>query len=220
MIPKMFGHPVELATFWAFTIIASSLKPGSVAILSFARNFQSVPVSLIGITVATTTFPILAKAVTDHSLQQFRKILKISFWIIFLGSVLAGVVMFVIREPLIRILFGGGAFDQQSIARTALTLGIFTLAIPTESLVQLMARAFYATKNTAIPVVFSIVSFGVATITAVYLVPRFDIVALPFAFFLASTAELILLSIFIFPRLQKMSREALKDSPLPHLDRI
>src|SRR3989344_4736084 len=42
MLPKMFGHPVELAMFWGFTIIASGLASGSVAVLSFARNFMSV----------------------------------------------------------------------------------------------------------------------------------------------------------------------------------
>lgn len=215
MIPKMFGHPVELATFWVFTIIASGLKPGSVAILSFARNFQSVPVSLIGITIATTTFPLLAQAITDHSLDKFRKILKTSFWIIFLGSVLAAGIIFIIREPLIKIVLGGGAFQQESILRTALTLGIFTLAIPTESLVQLMARAFYATKNTIIPVMFSIVGFVISVSTAFYLVPRLDIVALPLAFFLASFTELILFLIFTPIRLKKMRKEA---SSGPHLN--
>ena len=218
MVPKMFGHPVELATFWVFTIFASALKPGSVAILSFARNFQSVPVSLIGITIATTTFPLLAQSITNHSIERFNKILKTSFWVIFSGSVLAGGIVFLIREPLIRIVLGGGSFDNESVLRTALTLGIFTLAIPTESLVQLMARAFYATKNTTIPVVFSIIGFIISTTAAFYLVPRFDIIALPFSFFLASATELILLLLFIPNRLKKMAKEAIKDSPLPHLE--
>lgn len=125
--------------------------------------------------------------------------------------------VFIIREPLIRIVFGGGSFDTDSVLRTALTLGVFTLAIPTESLVQLLARAFYATKNTTIPVVFSIIGLAVSASTAFYLVPRFDIIALPFAFFLASTAELILLLIFIPKRLKNLAKE---DSSLPHLDGI
>lgn len=217
MIPKMFGHPVELATFWAFTIIASRLQPGSVAIMSFARNFESVPVSLIGITVATTTFPVMAQAITDHSLKQFKKILKISFGIILGGSVAAAGILFLIREPLIRTVFSGGAFNQASILRTALTLGMFTLAIPAESLVQLMARAFYATKNTIIPVFFSIINFVVSTSMALYLVPRMDIVALPLAFFLGSSAELLLLLAFIPWRLHKIAREVSSSSG-PHLN--
>jgi len=219
MIPKMFGHPVELATFWAFTIIASRLEPGSVAIMSFARNFESVPVSLIGITVATTTFPLLAQAITNHSLEQFKKILKMSFWIILGGSVAAAGIIFLIREPLIRLVFSGGAFNQASIVRTALALGIFTLAIPTESLVQLMARAFYATKNTAIPVVFSIIGFAISTSTALYLVPQLDIVALPFAFFLASAVELLLLLVFMPWRLRNIAKEVSYSSG-PHFDKL
>ena len=207
MIPKMFGHPVELATFWAFTVIASRLQPGSVAIMNFARNFESVPVSLIGITVATTTFPLLARAITDHSLKQFKKILARSFWIILGGSVLSAIALFLIREPLIRIAFSGGAFTHASIVRTALTLGMFTLAIPMESLVQLMARAFYATKNTLIPVIFSVINFIVSTGMALYLVPRLDITALPLAFFFGSGTELILLLIFIPWRLRSVVRD-------------
>ena len=126
-------------------------------------------------------------------------------------------IIFLIREPLIRIVFSGGAFDQASIVRTALALGVFTLAIPTESLVQLMARAFYATKNTAIPVVFSIIGFAISTSTALYLVPQLDIVALPFAFFLASAVELLLLLIFMPWRLRNIAKEVSYSSG-PHLD--
>lgn len=219
MIPKMFGHPVELATFWVFTIIASRLESGSVAILSFARNFESVPVSLIGITVATTTFPLLAQAATDHSMSQFKKILKISFWIILAGSLVSAGILFLIRVPLIRIALGGGAFNDADIMRTALTLGMFTLAIPTEALVQLMARAFYATKNTMIPVSASIIGFIVSTSTALYLVPQLNIVALPLAFFFASAVELILLLALIPWRLRTIAKDV-SHSSLPHLERL
>lgn len=204
MLPKMFGHPVELATFWAFTVIASRLEPGSVAILNFARNFQSVPVSLIGITIATTTFPLLARAIADRTFASFRKTLKISLWLILGGSVFAAAITFLIREPLIRIVLGGGAFDQESVARTALVLGVFALAIPTESLSHLLARAFYATKNTLVPVVLSIGSLMVAIAAAASFTPRFGIVALPLAFFLASLAKLILLLFLLPGRLRKM----------------
>jgi len=108
------------------------------------------------------------------------------------------------REPLIRIVFGGGAFDQTSIERTALVLGVFTLAMPTESLVHLLARAFYATKNTLIPVILSLIGLAIAIVGAVYLTPRFGIVALPFSFFLASLAELILLLLLLPRRLRTL----------------
>src|SRR4030042_1390852 len=150
MIPKMFGHPIELATFWGFTAIASTLTAGSVAIIGFARNFQRVPLSLIGITIATTSFPLLAGAASVTAQDVFWKTLKRSSLLILAGSVLAAVIIYIIREPLIGIFLGGGAFQSADVKKTAAVLGMFCLSIPTEALVHLFARAFYATKNTTI----------------------------------------------------------------------
>ncbi len=205
MIPKMFGHPVELAMFWGFTVIASTLGAGSIAILSFARNFQSVPVSLIGITLSTTSFPIMAKSVADSSLKEFKKTLRDSFWLISGGSVLAAIVTFAIKEPLIRLILGGGAFTEEAILKTSTMLGIFALAIPTESLRHLLARAFYATKNTLIPVVLNILGLIIAIGGGFLLRPSFDILAIPIAFSVASLFELIFLIIFLPHRLKKIS---------------
>ena len=209
MIPKMFGHPVELAMFWGFTVIASGLAPGSVAIMNFARNFMSVPVSLIGITFSTTAFPILSKAISDHSIQQFKKTLKSSFWLILGGSTLAAIFIFIIREPLINLILGGGAFDKEAVAKTALALGVFTLAMPTESLVHLLARAFYATKNTITPVIMSIIGLTVAIGGGYLLAPSLDILAIPTAFAIASLIEVVFLLILLPRRLQQIPAEPL-----------
>jgi putative peptidoglycan lipid II flippase len=204
MLPKMIGHPIELATFWAFTAISSTLIPGSVAVMSFARNFESVPVSLIGITIATTTFPILALAIVDRSVERFRKILKNSFLLIFFSSLAAALVTFWIREPLVRLALGGGAFTASDIARTATVLGVFALAIPAEASTQLLARAFYATKNTIIPVVSSVIGFIIAVGSAYLLVPHYGILAMPLGFFVGSVVKLILLIVLIFSRTNKL----------------
>ena len=204
MLPKMFGHPVELATFWGFTALASGLTPGSVAVLNFARNFQSVPVSLVGIAIATATFPILAEAYSQNAVGRFRATLKRVFWLIFITTWVMAVVTLIVKQPLIQTIFGGGAFGPQDVARTALLLGVFALAIPTESLVHILARAFYATKNTVIPVVVRILGFCISLGGAWLLVPRFDILAIPFAFFLASTIEVILLMMLLSRRLRKL----------------
>ncbi len=214
MLPKMFGHPVELITFWGFTVIASTLATGSVAIMNFARNFMSVPVSLIGITFATTAFPEMAKAIADHSQENFKKVLKNSFWLILGGSVLAAIFTYIIKEPLIRIVLGGGNFSEEAIRKTALTLGVFTLAMPTESLVHLLARAFYATKNTVIPVIMSIIGLVIAIGGGYLLKPSLDILAIPVAFALASLIEVIFLLVLLPRRLRQITPPVV----IPELD--
>jgi len=204
MLPKMFGHPVELAMFWGFTTIASTLGAGSIAIMNFARNFQSVPVSLIGITFSTTAFPAMAKAISNHSKEEFKKTLKNSFWLILGGSTVAAIFTFIIREPLIRMVLGGGNFTEEAMSKTATTLGMLTLAIPTESLVHLLARAFYATKNTTIPVVISIIGLIIAISGGYFLAPSIGIASIPLSFFAASFIEVLLLLILLPSRLKQL----------------
>lgn len=107
--------------------------------------------------------------------------------------------MFVIKRPLVQILLGGGAFDEAAVARTALTLGVFCLAIPTESLNHLFARSFYATQNTVIPVLFSVASLVIAGVGAYYLSQSMGIVGLPIGFFLGSLTKTVGL-FFLFLR--------------------
>jgi putative peptidoglycan lipid II flippase len=190
MAPKMIGHPVEMLTFWVFTSLASFLQPGSISVLSFARNFQSVPVSLIGIAMATAAFPLLAEAVLV-SKQELRTLLYRISKTILLASSAAALFVYIIRYPLVSTLLGGGAFDPDAVARTALVLGVFCLAIPTESLSHLFVRAFYAAQNTMTPVVFSVASLIVSGGSAYLFMGTFGIVGLPLGFFFGSLVRVL-----------------------------
>ena len=202
MLPKMIGHPVELVTFWIFTGLASLLAPGSITVLNFARNFQSVPVSLIGIAMATAVFPVLSQAALS-SPKKLQATLRRTATTIVLASSVAAIMLYAIRTPLITLLLGGGAFDADAIARTALVLGVFCLAIPTESVSHLLARAFYATKDTITPVAFSIVSLIVAGGTAYGLLGSLGMIGLPLAFFIISLVKTAGLWIFLSRKIAK-----------------
>lgn len=204
MIPKMFGHPIELATFWGFTAIASTLSPGSITILNFARNFQSVPISLIGITLATTSFPLLSHAMNERARDAFWLTLKHTFFLILSTSLLTAVFIFLIRDLLVGLFLGGGEFRADDVMKTASVLGVFCLSIPTEALSHLLARAFYATKNTTVPVALSFVGFAIALPGAYFLSPSLGILALPFAFFLGSLSKLIALGCILPLRVRKI----------------
>lgn len=190
MGPKMIGHPVEMLTFWLFTSMASLLSTGSITVLNFARNFQSVPVSVLGIAMATAVFPSLAQAALTSS-AALREVLRRTAVSIGVASTAAAVAMFVIARPLVATLLGGGKFDEAAITLTAAVLGVFCLSIPTESLSHLYARAFYATQNTAIPVAFSLVSLIVAGMSAYFFSASLGIIGLPLGFFLGSAAKAV-----------------------------
>ena len=71
MLPKMASHPVDPLTFLYFTALATHFGAGNVSAVSFARNFQSVPVSLIGVSIAVAAFPVLSAAAASGDRPGF-----------------------------------------------------------------------------------------------------------------------------------------------------
>ncbi|MEK7615870.1 MAG: murein biosynthesis integral membrane protein MurJ [Patescibacteria group bacterium] len=194
MIPKMAGHPIEQLTFAGFTIIASSLGAGSIAIMNFARNFESMPVNVIGATFALTVFPALSRAKTK---DDFNNELWFTGKVIVSVTILAALVMYLIRRPLISILLGGGEFGADEIALTAATFSFFALAIPTESLSHLLARSFYALKNSLTPTLISIGGLVFALGAGYYFSRFMGVRGLALGFFVGSLVKIILLWILL-----------------------
>ncbi len=194
-LPKTISQPVEPLTFLYFTSVASGLVAGSVSSISFARNFQSVPVSLIGVAFAVAAFPVLSRVAASGDRSQFVRLTLSNLATILVITSAAAVVVYAVSTRVVDTFLGGGSFDAEDVHRTGMVLAAFSLSIPFESGVQLLARAFYATHNTLIPVAASILGLAVTVVVAQALLPTQGIVALPLAFTAGQALKLALLGV-------------------------
>ncbi|OGN28979.1 MAG: murein biosynthesis integral membrane protein MurJ [Candidatus Yanofskybacteria bacterium RIFCSPLOWO2_01_FULL_49_25] len=203
MAPKMFGQPVDQLTAFGFTAIASTISAGSIVVFNFAQNFQSMPISVIGITLATTAFPALARAGSQRDSKEFWHQISFTVKTILIIAIPSAIAMYLLRHFIIGLIFGGGEFSAEAVNATAATLGVFTLSIVTESITQLLARAFYSLKNSITPVVIALVGLGIA-IGSGYLFSRtMGVPGLALGFFIGSLMKVIVLSILLKFEAQK-----------------
>ncbi|HEX7950848.1 MAG TPA: lipid II flippase MurJ [Candidatus Limnocylindrales bacterium] len=197
MLPKMASHPVDPLTFLYFTALATRFGAGNVSAVSFARNFQSVPVSLIGVSIAVAAFPILSAAAAAGDRPAFVRVLATNLATTAILTGGAAVGLFVLSRAAISVLLGGGAFDAEDVALTSGLLAAFALSIPLESLTHLLARAFYATHNTLIPVLASVAGLAVIVVAGEALAPRVGVTAIPVAFTAGSLTKVAVLAVLI-----------------------
>ena len=197
MLPKLLVQPIEQYTMLGFTVIASTIGAGTIVVLDFARNFQSMPINLIGATFAMTAFPALSRAAAQFDLFSFKKELSFSTRTILLISIPSALLLFVFRFALIALLLGGGAFDAHAIAVTATTLGWFALSVPTECLSNLYARAFYALKNSVTVVSVTLLSLAISILFGWRLSGSMGAPGLALGFFAGSIIKITLLSLLL-----------------------
>ena len=207
MVPKMVSHPIEPLTFLYYTALASTLGPGSVSSVSFARNFASVPVSLIGAAFSIVAFPALSVAASTGDRGAFRRVLGTNLATIAVLTVGAAVGLVVLGGLVIRVFLGGEAFDEEDVARTTTLLAVFAIAIPLESLTHLLSRAIYATRNTILPTIASMAGFAAIVVAADDLAPDVGLAAVPASFAVGMAVKVAILSAALLPRVAAIGKQ-------------
>jgi putative peptidoglycan lipid II flippase len=202
MLPKMVSHPIESTTFLFFNRVATGLAVGSVSSVSFARNFQSVPVSVIGIAFALAVFPALSTAHAQGDRRRFLRLLGANTVSITVFTSAAALVLIVGGELVIRVFLGGGAFDEADVVVTAMLLGLFAISIPFESLTHLLSRAIYATRHTILQVLASLSSLAITVIATLALVDGLGVAAIPVGFAIGQASKVVLLALALAVRLR------------------
>jgi putative peptidoglycan lipid II flippase len=203
MLPRMVGLCAVQVQLWAFTALASTFGEGAVSITNLARNFQSFPVSLIGISFATSLFPLLAESAAVYSSSRYLKHLTHAIGATLAAVIPAALILYLVRYPLISLLLGTGEFDAGAVRSTAIVLGMYTLSIPTESINHLLSRAFYALHNTITPMIISIIGIGASIMSAYLLAPLFTVTSIPAGFAIGTALQTFLLLLVLRPHIRK-----------------
>lgn len=203
-IPRTFGLVAQQAGFWINKIIAFTLGVGAVSVYYFANNLQFLPISLFGVSIATATFPDLASFSNGRGKRQFVQTLTRSFCQIIYLTVPVSVIFLLLRAQIVRLVLGTGEFDWSSTIKTAATLGFFSISIFAQSLILLLARAFFALKDTKTPVIVSVISLLINIVLSVFLSKRIGVAGLSLAFSIASFLDMLALLIILRLKLESL----------------
>lgn len=171
-VPRTFGMLADKLNFVVMVALASTISEGSVRIFSSAFDIATVVTGLVGISFATAVFPSLAKNANgnDEGREIFLKYFSQVFLQILFWSLAASVVFLMLRANIVRVIAGYGECNWDCTKVTAAAVGLFSLSLFTQSLIPLLSRAFFALRNTAIPVLIGVAGNIINILLALHLV--------------------------------------------------
>ncbi|MBN2087952.1 hypothetical protein JW758_06430 [Candidatus Peregrinibacteria bacterium] len=201
-LPKIFQYSMWFVMLMAFTGIATKLPEGSVAVYNYARNFMSLPVSLLGIAIAMAMYPTLSHDAGKGNFEKFRRDFKRNRFKSVVYTTLAAVALAILSKFVVGLLLGGGQFGQSDIDLLSSVLVVYCIAIPLESLMHAYHRAYYSLKNTIIPAALHTVIIIFTIIGAKVLSPAIGIYAIPVSFSAGLFVQVNILAM-VFPLVLK-----------------
>jgi len=151
MVPRVFGVAAQQINLIVITAIASTITAGSIAIFSISNNFQSLPVGIIGASFAVAIFPALSRFFAENQKKEFLENFSSIFRQILFFVIPVSVLIFLLRTPIITFIYKTGKFTLSDVQLTSACLGIFALSIFAQSLIPLLARAFFSLQDTKTP---------------------------------------------------------------------
>lgn len=157
--------------------MATSLTAGSISYLNFASRINTLALTIFVSAVTTFIYPkISSQAIINR--EQFIRTISNSIDLISLITIIFSVFVLLFSKEIVNILFLRGAFTENDSDITSRILMIYALALPFLGQRELISRAFYAERNTKVPMLNSIISVIVNLSVNIILIKPFGIYGL------------------------------------------
>ena len=152
--------------------VVAGISEGALSIYYFAESLKAVPIVLIGTAYSVATFPILVAHFTENNMGAFRSVIENALRRLFFFILPIIAFVFILREPLISLLFETGSFTAETTAITAVIVGVFIIGALTMSVLVICARALYACGR-SLAVCFIFFTLSAVEIVLIYTVVPF-----------------------------------------------
>ena len=212
MIPRvvaLLGGKLSLLVQVSLASVASVVDGiSNVAVLTFARHLEMLPIGLFGMSISQAAFPALALHRDSDMVGEFKKTFLSSLHQMLFLVAPAAVILLVLRIPAVRLAFGARRFTWKATILTGYVVAFFSLGVAAHAALYILNRAFYALEEARIPVQVSLVFSGLGIVLAWILVRvcGWGVWAVPLALSVAGILQAIVLLLALDRNLGRFDR--------------
>src|SRR2546422_6666454 len=198
--PRTIALGAVQIVFFVDTNLASSMPGGSLTALNYAFQLMLLPLGVFSIAISAAIFPTLSHYASLGQVTRMRDSVQQAIrWILFL-TLPTVILMIVLRRPIVNLLFQYGNFGSEAREATQAAFLFYSLGLAGHALVQIIARAYYASRDTTTPLALTLISIGLNVVLDVLLAPILFINGLALANSISTLVEATLLLALLAPR--------------------
>lgn len=160
MGPTALGQSVTQINMLVNGILARWATPWAPAALYFAERLLYFPQGILATAMSTVLLPVFSGQAAEGDRASLKDTLNHALKTLLFVMTPAAVGLFVLAEPITRLLLHGGRFGADSVAHTALVVRCYAPGLLVFGLAKVFVPAFYAMHNTRTPYRIGLVSVG------------------------------------------------------------
>ncbi len=129
---------------WLGNTVHYPMREGAVAAIAFGDRFSELPFALVGASVAVAIFPLLSRHAARGDHQRLGADLTLGMRLVFCLAMPAGMGLFLLAEPISRLLFQYGQFRPEDTIRAARMVAYYAIGAWAYCESVVLVRGFYA----------------------------------------------------------------------------
>jgi putative peptidoglycan lipid II flippase len=137
----------ETSTFFG---LHCPLTPGVIVRLGAARAFYQFPMGVLAISLGVAVFPLMARYASRGDIPNLRDSINRAVRLSIMEGLATGVGLFILADPIMKI-YARRKFTVDDAHQAAFVLQMYVLGMWAYCSYQILARAFYACKDTRTP---------------------------------------------------------------------
>jgi putative peptidoglycan lipid II flippase len=157
MGPAIIGTSAVQIKVLVDTFMVSGIEGGN-SWIPFAFRLMQFPIGVFGVAIGVASLPTLARLGSENKIDDFRKTLADSLGLVFLLTIPSACGLIVLSEPIIRLIYQGGAFTDSDTMMTAWALAAFSVGLAGYAAIKVLSPSFYALEDARTPMFVSLAS--------------------------------------------------------------
>lgn len=198
--PRIIGLAAFQVNFIAINAFASTLTSERVSALNYSWQLLMLPHGVLALSISTVIFPTLAELYSTGDDAGFRSTLDRTLRPLLFLSIPASAGLFLVREPIARLIYESGTFDERSTELVAAPLAWFAAGLVGYALTEILTRVFYATRDTRTPVITGVLTVIANLLLCALLIGSLGHSGLALALSVTTGAEAVILWLFLRQR--------------------
>lgn len=152
-LPVIIGVSVNQINVLVDRTIASHIAVGGISALNYANKLNGFVQGIFVLSIVTVLYPIMSKMAAENNISSLKKSVSEAIVGINLLVIPATIGSMIFAEPIVRLLFGRGAFDAHAISMTSCALFFYSIGMLGYGLREVVSRVFYSLQDTKTPMI-------------------------------------------------------------------
>lgn len=151
VFPIMIGISIDQINMMIDKTLASTLVEGGISALTYASRLNDFVQGVFVISFVTVMFPLISNMAAKKNTEEFKESINEVISSVLLIVVPASIGIMILSEPIIRLLFGRGHFDEHAINITSQALFFYSIGMIGYGIREILNRTFYSLQDTKTP---------------------------------------------------------------------